>query len=494
MSNSIRAHAITTCLSLSMTSCMVGPNYEPPSVDIPETFHFETEEAKNTLDIAWWHQFDDPVLVGYIEEALANNKNVQIAAANIMNAIGILIQIRAPIFPQVGYTAQVARTRFSETLAGGGAATMPDLANIPLGGIANPQTTIQAVVNGSWQIDLAGRIRRQVESAAANIGSTYQARNQIILSLVASVANTYIQLLGLDEQLAISERTRHAYGEEVEYFTKQFDYGQASKLVLAQAETQYEIAVATIPQVKAQIVQVENALNILLGRNPGPIERGKNLRTLKLPDIPADLPSELLYQRPDIMQAEEELIAANALIGATVALYYPSITLTGYYGGASPQLSNLFNGPSTIWNYTATLTGPLLTWGAIYGQVLQARAQTEAALIGYLETIQNAFADVETSLYTHTMQVERLEAENRLVAASGEYVRLANLQYRAGYVPYFVVIQAEQQFFPSELSWASTKADLFSSLVNIYQAMGGGWVIIAESKTCPAECVEDEVP
>lgn len=464
---------------LFLTSCMVGPDYERPDLDIPDTFHFETEEAKNTLDIAWWHQFDDPVLTGYIEEALANNKDVQIAAANILNAIGILIEIRAPLFPQFGYEGSYSRTRVSETLA---AVSLPP--TIPLK-IPNPQTTWQAVINGSWQIDLWGRTRRQVESALANISSTYQARNQVILSLVASVANTYIQLLGLDEQLAISLRTVKAYGEEVEYFTKQFKYGQVSKLGLAQSQTQYEIAVATVPQVKIDIIRVENALGILLGRNPGPIVRGKTLHTLQLPEIPADLPSELLHQRPDIMEAEQDLIAQNALIGAAEALYFPSLTLTGYYGNASSQLSNLFTGPSNIWNFTGTITGPIFTAGAIYGQVVQAEALTEAALINYQRTVQNAFADVETALNTRTMLAERLEAEIRLVAASGEYQHLANLQYRAGYVPYFVVIQAQQQFFPSELSWASTKANLFSSIVNIYQAMGGGWVTVAEYLTCP---------
>lgn len=470
-------------MTLSLTSCIIGPNYERPDLDIPESFHFEVKEAKNTLDIAWWNQFEDHILIGYIDEALANNKDVQIAAANIRNAVGILIEVRAPLFPQIGYTTLASRTRSSQTIAGFPA---------PL---VNPQTTWQAVINGSWQIDLFGRIIRQVEAAEANIDATYQARNQIILSLVTAVANTYVQLLGLDEQLAISLRTMKVYAEEVEYFKKQFDYGQASKLALAQSETQYEIAVATIPQVKAQIVQVESALNILLGRNPGPIERGSNLRTLKLPDVPEDIPSSLLHQRPDIMEAEENLIAQTALIGAAEALYFPSISLTGYYGNASSELHNLFTGPSRIWNYTAMVTGPIFTAGAIYGQVVQAKAQADAALIAYTEVIQNAFSEVETALYTHTMIAERLEAEVRLVAASGEYVRLANLQYKAGYVPYFVVIQAQQQFFPSELSWAATKADLFSSLVNIYESMGGGWVVIAETLTHACEenhmCEED---
>lgn len=472
----MRKLAIPT-LACLLSGCMVGPDYTPPAIDTPETFHYETKEADGSLDLKWWTQFDDPVLEALIAEGLANNKDIKIAAANIDNAAGLLIQIRAPLFPQFGYSGAYNIQRISQTLASTEIAT-PVAATVP-----NPQTTWQAVANGSWQIDLWGRIRRQVQAAGANLYASYQARQEVILSLVASIADTYIQLRGLDEQLEISIKTMDSYYAAVRYFELQFKYGQSSEMAVAQARTQYEIAKAKIPQLKSQIAQVENSLSVLLGRNPGPIERGKSIRELKLPQIPVDLPSELLRQRPDIMQAEQQLIGANAQIGAAIALYFPSISLTGFYGNASQHLGKLFAGPSHIWSFTGSVTGPIFTAGAIYGQVVQAEAQQQAALVNYELTIQQAFADVESALVARTMLVEQFEAQERLVEAAGNYQRLALLQYKGGYAPYFMVIQAQEQYFPAELAWAQTQAQLISSLVNIYQAMGGGWVDIAEAMT-----------
>jgi multidrug efflux system outer membrane protein len=466
---------------LLLASCKLGPDYRRPYVDTPEGFYFETKDAKDSLNLEWWNQFDDPVLEDLIAEALENNKNIKIAAANIMNAVGIVIQTRAQLFPQVGYSGTYSRTRTSTTLAPA----------IPLPFVfPNPQTAWQAVLNAVWDIDFWGRVRRLTEAAEANVYATYQARQNVILSLVASVANAYIQLLGLDEQLAISIRTMQAYEDEVKYFEAQFKYGQESLMTVAQAKTQYETAAAQIPAIKTQIIQTESALNVLLARNPGPIKRGKNIYQLNLPDVPADLPSELLEQRPDIMEAEGNLIAANAQIGAAIALYFPSISLTGYYGGASAHLKNLFAGPSNTWNFTGSITGPIFTAGAIYGQVVQAEAQQQAALVAYQETIQNAFSDVENALSAHEYLQEQLVAQERLVEAAGEYQDLSILQFKGGYAPYFIVIQAEEQYFPAQLALVKTRAQLYSSLVDIYQAMGGGWVNLAEAMTYPPTCDE----
>lgn len=469
------------CLMLMtlFSGCKVGPNYHRPCLDVPEAFHYDIDKAKDSLNLEWWTQFEDKVLEDLIAEALANNKDVKIAAANIENAVGILIQTRAALFPQIGYSETYSRTRSSLALAPTG---------LPLIGIPNPTTAWQALINGSWEIDVWGRTRRLVESAQANVFATYEARQNVILALVGAVANTYVQLRGLDEQLAISIRTMNAYGEEVKYFETQFNYGQASQMAVAQSKTQYEYAAAKIPQLKTQIAVTENAINILLGQNPGPIPRGKSIYDLKLPDVPADIPSNLLAQRPDIIQAEEELIAANAQIGAAQALYFPAINLTGFYGSASQKLSNLFTGPANTWNFTGSITGPIFTAGAIYGQVLQAESQQQAALYNYERVIQDAFADVEDALISHTMLEEQFESEQRLVEAAGEYQRLAMLQFKGGYAPYFMVIQAEQQYFPAQLSWTETRAQLFTSLVNIYQAMGGGWVVLAEKQTGYDHC------
>jgi multidrug efflux system outer membrane protein len=299
----------------------------------------------------------------------------------------------------------------------------------------------------------------------------------VILSLVASVASNYIQLLGLDEQLLVSKQTLATYADSVKLFELRFKYGQVSQMTVEQARSQFETAAAAIPQVESQIAQTENALSILLGRNPGPVRRGKTINQLELPAVPAGLPSEVLTNRPDIRQAEQNLIAANAQIGAARALYFPTISLTGAFGLASADLSSLFTGSARVWNYAGSLTGPIFTGGAISSQVKQAEAARKAALYGYELTIQSAFADAESTLVARSKLVEQVQAQERLVMANSEYVRLARLQYDGGYAPYSTVLQAEQQLFPSELNLAQSRAALFISLVNIYKAMGGGWQV-----------------
>jgi len=250
-----------------------------------------------------------------------------------------------------------------------------------------------------------------------------------------------------------------------------------------QARSQYETAASAIPGIESRIAQTENALSVLLGRNPGSIERGKSILELAMPDIPSGVPSQVLERRPDILQAEQQLVAANARIGAARALYFPTISLTGAYGQASRDLSDLFKGPARVWSYGGSVTGPIFAGGAIYGQVVQAEAARRAALLGYQAAVQGAFGDVENSLVANRKLVEQLQAQERLVRANREYARLSRLQYDGGYAPYATVLQAEQQLFPSELNLAQIRAAAFSSLVAIYQAMGGGWVVEAERRT-----------
>jgi len=456
----------------SFNGCTVGPDYVRPGFDVPSSFRYQDKEAKETANTEWWKQFNDPVLDALISEALANNKNIKIAAANVEQAAGVLMQAKSPLFPQIGYSGSGARQRASEA----GATPLPP-------SVPNPQTSYQALSSASWEIDLWGRIRRTSEAALAELFATEEARRGVILSLVASVATNYIQLLGLDEQLLISKRSLATYAESVRLFELQFKYGQVSQMNVEQARTQYETAAAVIPQIESQIAQTEHALSILLGRNPGPVPRGKRIYELMLPSVPAGLPSDVLANRPDIRQAEQNLISANAQIGAAKALYYPTISLTGAFGFASSDLSNLFKGPARIWNYAGSFAGPIFTGGAIYGQIKQAEASREASLYNYKLAIQNAFADVENALISRTKLIEQVHAQERLVRAGSEYARLARLQYNGGYSPYSTVLQAEQQLFPSELNYTQYRASLFISLVNIYKTMGGGWIIEAEKLT-----------
>ncbi len=455
--------------ALLVAGCTMGPNYVPPQVDAPPAYQYEEKDARATANTAFWKQFGDPVLDGLIAEAIANNKQVQIAAARVEQAAAVLTQTKAPLYPQVGYGASGTRALGSEM----NATPIPP-------SVANPQTSLQTLAGASWEIDLWGKIRRLSEAARANLLAAEEARRGVLLSLVSTVASSYIQLLGLDEQLAVSKRSLGTYAESVRLFELKFAHGQVSQMNVEQARTQYETAAAVIPQIALQIVRTENALSTLLGRNPGPVARGKTIGTLTFPAVPAGLPSEILANRPDVRQAEQGLIAANAQIGGAKALYFPSISLTGALGTASADLSNLFKGPALSWSWTASLTGPLFAAGSIRAQVRQAEAGTKAALLGYQASIQSAFADVENALAARRMLTEQVEAQGRLVRAGSEYERLARLQFDGGYAPYSTVLQAEQQLFPSELNYAQYRAELFSSLVDIYKAMGGGWVAVAD--------------
>jgi len=281
----------------------------------------------------------------------------------------------------------------------------------------------------------------------------------------------------------ISKRTLDAYSESLKLFELQFQYGQVSQMNVAQAQSQYETAAAQIPAIESQIAQTETALSILLGRNPGPIARGKSINELKLPSVPAGLPSQLLERRPDLMQSEQALIAANAQIGAAKALYFPTISLTGAFGGASSDLSKLFTGPARVWNYAGQAIGPIFTFGGVSGQVAQAEGGQQAALYNYELSIQNAFGDVDNALIANQKLQEQADAQARLVKALQDYERLAMLQYNGGYTSYTTVLQAEQSLFPAELTLASLRAQVFGSSVNIYKAMGGGWVDIADKAT-----------
>ncbi|HYT96700.1 MAG TPA: efflux transporter outer membrane subunit, partial [Casimicrobiaceae bacterium] len=443
-----------------------------PKIDAPAEFRFEPKAVAETANTAWWMQYNDPVLEALIAEALVNNRNVKIAAANVLQAAGLLTQTRSALFPQVGYSAKGERQKIPDT---GFVAIIP---NFP-----NPQTSYEALLSVSWELDLWGRVQRLSEAALANVLVSDNARNGVILSLVASVASDYIQLRGLDEQLAIAKQTLGTYAESVRLFELQFKYGQVSRMNVAQAQSQYETAATQIPLIESQIAQMENALSILLARNPGPIARGKTIDELVMPTVPAGVPSELLERRPDLMQSEQQLIAANAQIGAAKALYFPTISLTGAFGAASSDLSDLFKGPARVWNYAGQLTGPIFTFGLISGQVTQAEAAQQSALFNYQQTIQNAFADVDNALIANQKLSEQLAAQKKLVTALKTYSRLATLQYKGGYSPYSTVLQAEQSLFPAELTLANIRASVLASSVNIYKAMGGGWVAIASNTT-----------
>jgi multidrug efflux system outer membrane protein len=448
-----------------LAGCKVGPDYHRPAIDAPQTYRHESAPADASTTVDWWMQFDDPVLNQLITEGLAHNKTIKIAAANVEQASAVLISTRSPLFPQLNYQAAGGRFRFSQNST----SALPS-------NLSNPSNAYQVLAGASWELDLWGRIRRLTESAQANLLATEEARRGVILSLTTSVASDYLSLRGLDEQLAMAERTLGTYKESLRLMELKYQYGRVSDMNVDQARARYETAAAQIPQIKTNIAVLENALSILLGKNPGNIPRGKTIFELALPTIPAGMPSELLERRPDLLQSEQQLIAANAQIGAAKAQFFPTIALTGASGYASTDLSNLFKGPARTWNYGGGFAGPIFTGGLVYGQFKQAKAAQKAALIGYEAAIQSAFADVDNALVSEQELGEQVAAQGRLVVALRGYAQLSQHLYDGGREPYSTVLQAEEDLFPAELNWAAARAALCIAFVNIYKAMGGGWV------------------
>ena len=467
----MRTSYLSLVALLALNGCLLGPNYERPAVDAPPAFRFAESDAKDLVNTAWWEQFQDPALNALIATALADNKDVKIAAARVEQFLGQFVTTRSQLFPQVaaGFDAQRQRVPLGTT-------QLPS-------GVGPVFNQFQATLSASWEIDFFGKLRRQTEAARANLLASEEGRRATILTLVASVASSYVNLLSLDRQLDIAKSTAASRAASVNVFQLRFSGGEVSQMELAQSQSEYEASLATIPQIELQIAQQEDALSILLGHNPGNIARDRELDDLALPAVPAGLPSELLERRPDLRQAEQDLIAANALIGAARALYFPSISLTGLFGSASTRFSSLFTGPARVWSYAGAVTLPIFTAGGIGGQVKQAEAQQQQALFEYQKSIQVAFQEVADALVSLQKTREQLVVQGSQVDALRTYARLARLRFEGGYTSYIEVLDAERSLFNAQLSYAQTQGVVFTSAVSLYKAMGGGWVTDAEHMT-----------
>ena len=455
-----------------LAGCVVGPNYRKPVIDTPAAWRFEETEARDTANTLWWKEFRDPVLDGLIESALRENNDIKTAAARVEEFLGRLRTTRAGLFPQINAGASAQRldvTRYTNPV-------FPP-------GTQNPYSELEPYVSVSWEIDLWGQLRRATEAARADLLATEEGRRGVVLTVVTAVAEAYTDLRDLDKQLEIAKATVTSRGNSFRLFKLRFDRGLISEVELRQAESEYESAVATVPALEKLIAWQEDALSVLVGRNPSGIPRGLSLDELALPDVPSGLPSQLLERRPDIRQAEQNLIAANARIGVAKAAYFPNIVLTGLYGLESIELSTLFTGPARTWNYGASIVGPIFNAGATAGAVKTATAIQKESLFQYRQAIQQAFREIDDALIDQRKQREQLEAQGHQVEALQKYADLAQLRYDNGYTSYLEVLDAERSLFAAQLAFAQTKGNLFQALVNLYKAMGGGWVVEAAKLT-----------
>ena len=448
----------------TVSGCTIGPDYVRPEIDTQDDWRFGIEDASGTVIAPWWEQFDDPVLDALILDALENNKDVLIAAARVEEFAARVDITRAGFYPQIGYDGNAGRNKTS-----------------PGGGNSRINDSYLAALNVGWELDVWGRIRRATEAARAQLLAEEEVRRTVILTLVSSVASSYINLRSLDYQLEIARRTLESRGKTVELFDIQFEGGVVSELEVAQIRSEYEQAAVRIPSLERQIVLQENALSILLGHNPGDIRRGKTINDLSRPQVPAGIPSELLARRPDIQRAEQDLIAANAQIGVARSQYFPTISLSGLFGYASTELSDLLQGSSETWGIGADALGPVFTGGRISSQVRASEAVQRQLLVGYAQTVQTAFREVDDALISNVKRHEELMAQGRRVAALQDYARFAQIRYDEGQVSYIEVLDSERRLFDAELLHAQSMNDVYASYVALYKAMGGGWIQQAET-------------
>jgi len=448
------------------SSCTVGPNYNKPLVVEPTVYRGAAAELSAKPDVAsfgdqkWWDVFQDEALQTLIRAALEQNYDVRIAATRILEARALLGIAQADQLPEVTASASVFSQR------------SPAAAGRP----AVDTSPVQLGLSASWELDFWGRFRRATESARANLLSDEWAQRQVISSLVSDVASAYFQLREQDLELEISRQTLASRRDSLRLTQVLADGGATSLLDVRQAEQLVFGASASIPDLESRIDQQENFISILVGRNPEGVMRGRPLIDQQQPpEVPAGLPSSLLERRPDILQAEQQLVAANAQIGVAKADFFPRISLTAIGGYQSSALARLFTGPAGLWTFGASALQPVFEGGRIRNNVAFAEARTQEATLVYQRTVQQAFRDVSDALVSYRKSREVRIEQQKLTTAAEDATRLSNMRYRGGAASYLEVLDSETRFFDAQLNLAQAQLRELQSLVQIYRSLGGGW-------------------
>ena len=457
----MKRHVIAMALAVALGGCTtLTPDYERPQLDVPEQFIGSKEVGESISNLPWWDLLSDTQLQSLIRTALENNKDLRVSLARITEARQLLIVTQANQYPFIDILGDGGRGRQSKVL-------------VPSASTSN---NYSVGADLSFELDLWGKLRRATEASQADLLSTEASYRNVTISLVSNVANAYLLLRDLDERLAISERTAVTRQHSLDIIQARFDKGTVPELDVNQAQIELAIAQAAVSVFERAVVQAENALQVLLGNNPGPVKRGKSLEEQKFtPAVPAGLPSELLQRRPDVVAAEQRLAAETARIGVAEALRYPNISLTGSLGLASDDLSDLTSSDAQTWNVAGNLFAPIFNSGQLKAQSEAQRARTEQALFSYQATLQNAFREVEDALVAVRTYRAEHEARQRQAVAARNAARLSRARYDGGVVDYLEVLDSERSLFNAELDESASLQQYLNAIVQLYKALGGGW-------------------
>lgn len=467
----IKRLVLVLMLTSLVTSCTVGPKYQRPKVQTPAVYRGVADPAaqpdpQTLADTKWFEVFNDNRLQELIREALVSNYDLRAAVVRVDLARANYGITRSDQFPSFAASGDVVTERRSRN----GTFNLPE----PL---PRDRTFGSVLLNLlTFEVDIWGRLRRATESARADMLASEENRKAVLTTLVSDVATAYFNLRELDLELEISKRTLTSRQESLRIISLRQQRGVSNMLEVRQAEQLVYSATEVIPALEQAIEQQENFLSFLLGKNPDAVTRGRNLIDQQMPPaVPAGLSSDLIERRPDIRAAEQGLVSANALIGVAKAAYFPRITLTGFLGFESAQLTKLFNGSRGVWGFTPEVTQPIFTAGRIKSNVRFTQAQRELFLINYERTIQNAFREVSDSLIAYR-KVKEVRAQRELLATTlQDRSRLAYLRYTGGVSNLLEALDADRDFFDAELSLAQARRDELLTVVQLYKALGGGW-------------------
>ncbi len=451
---------VATC---TIAGCVVGPVYKRPDVTLVDQFRYQVglSEATSIADLPWWSIFNDSALQSLITEALTNNYDLQVAVSRIEQARALVGVARADFYPQIGYQGIVGREKAFTPLEGSGG-------NVTFNAFG-------ALLNAAWELDVWGRIRHTAEAARASLYAQEDVRRGVMLTLVSAVAASYFSLIEFDRELAIAKESKDTYRQTLDLFTARFRAGRDSKLGVTRAQAAYDSSDANIANLNRAIAQQENALSVLLGAYPKAINRGIALTQQVTPQTPLGLTSDVLKRRPDIRQAEQAMIGANAEVGVAVANFYPTIGLGALFGVQSQDISDMFKTESNIWNIGASIAGPIFQGGRLKSTYQAQKAFWDQTIAQYKQTIIVAFRETSDALIASQTLVDQRTAIQSQVAALREAADIATERYTAGRASYFEVLEAQQQLYPAESALAQTQRDQLLAVVNLYKALGGGW-------------------